>query len=242
MEQPTSSANPTPPAQNAPKKSGLLFLEVGFLEVGFVIVGLAILFGTLNYLNILPVSSSIPFLSFLPTQQKTTENKTQTKPVLTQEEIDKKLRVTLPFLSCPVEKDFCSKGIVITEPRGNIALFSGIGYANLTKDSQILAVIDGDIKLSTEEATPGALTVITIANQGRNIIVTYEIPKGSFKTATSSSKVMERAIIGTLADTKNTIDEFDKKFNLIFYSQAISSGTYIKLKPAPNGSSLLNSN
>ena len=76
MEQPASPMNPTPPVQNKPKKSGLLFLEVGLIGVFSVIFALILIFGTLNYFGLLPVSDSLPFLSFLPQKQKVVTNKT----------------------------------------------------------------------------------------------------------------------------------------------------------------------
>lgn len=230
-----------PQNQSENKPSGLAFLEVGVLEVFFVIVGLLIIFGVLNYFNILPISQSFPFLSFLPKQEKPLENKTQIEPQLSQEEINKKLMTALPFLGCPVEKESCAKGIVINEPRGEKASFSAVAFSGLSENEPILAVIDGNIKFLSEESTQAASTMITIENRGRNIIATYELPKGSFTIGTSSANVKEKEIIGTLTSRKNTINEFGKNFNLILYSQAISSKTFIKLKPAPNGASLLNS-
>ncbi|OGH14793.1 MAG: hypothetical protein A2860_02625 [Candidatus Levybacteria bacterium RIFCSPHIGHO2_01_FULL_37_33] len=53
-------------APQAKKFNGLLFLEVGLVEVFSVIFALILIFATLNYLGVLPVSDSIPFLSFLP--------------------------------------------------------------------------------------------------------------------------------------------------------------------------------
>lgn len=50
--------------------SGLAFLEIGLFEVVFVVVVLLLLFGTLNYFNILSVSSVFPNqFGWLPRQQ-----------------------------------------------------------------------------------------------------------------------------------------------------------------------------
>ncbi|MBI2613181.1 MAG: hypothetical protein HYW62_00165 [Candidatus Levybacteria bacterium] len=56
-----------------PKKNrlhALAFLEIGLFEIGFVAVVLFLLFGVLNYFNILPVSDAFPkYLGWLPRQQ-----------------------------------------------------------------------------------------------------------------------------------------------------------------------------
>lgn len=54
-----------PQPQKKPVKAFLL-LEVGLFEVGFVLVLLGLIFGILNYFNILKLSTAIPALSFLP--------------------------------------------------------------------------------------------------------------------------------------------------------------------------------
>lgn len=57
----------------------LPFLEVGVFEVAFVGVVLFLLFGTLNYFNILSISNVFPHqLGWLP--HKTSQNKTPSKP------------------------------------------------------------------------------------------------------------------------------------------------------------------
>lgn len=68
--------NQSPQAPQAKKFNGLLFLEVGLAEVFSVIFSLLLIFGTLNYFGILPISESFPFLSFLPQKQKIITNKT----------------------------------------------------------------------------------------------------------------------------------------------------------------------
>ncbi len=50
--------------------TALVFLEVGLFEIAFVIVGVLLIFGTLNYFNILPFSQTFPkFLGWLPRQE-----------------------------------------------------------------------------------------------------------------------------------------------------------------------------
>lgn len=53
-------------------KKILFFTEIGFLEAVFVFTLLVLLFGTLNFFNILPLPTAFPFLSTLPHLQKST--------------------------------------------------------------------------------------------------------------------------------------------------------------------------
>lgn len=64
----------TQPNEQKNKLKAVALIEVGLLEVSIVIVGLLVIFGIFNYFNLLPVSGSFPFLSFLPRQQKITTN------------------------------------------------------------------------------------------------------------------------------------------------------------------------
>lgn len=67
------------PTANPPNKENKLkavaLLEIGLAEIFLVIFILLLFFGTLNYFGILPISQTFPFLSFLPSQQKISENK-----------------------------------------------------------------------------------------------------------------------------------------------------------------------
>lgn len=65
--------------QKKAKLKAIALVKVGLFELLFAIVGLLIIFGVLNYFNLLPISQSFPFLSFLPSQQKIEQDKTQTK-------------------------------------------------------------------------------------------------------------------------------------------------------------------
>lgn len=65
----------SPPKKNP--LTALALLEMGVFEIGFVAVVLFLLFGILNYFNILSISDTFPkYLSWLPRQtvQKPIEN------------------------------------------------------------------------------------------------------------------------------------------------------------------------
>src|SRR5579872_3842122 len=64
---PQSFETPTP-AKHPLKK--LLLLEAGVFEISFVVILLCLIFGALNYFNVLSLSKIVPQLSFLPHAQK----------------------------------------------------------------------------------------------------------------------------------------------------------------------------
>ncbi len=72
---PKTEISTQPNEQKQNKLKAIALIEVGLLEVSCVIVGLLVIFGIFNYFNLLPVSGSFPFLSFLPRQQKITTNR-----------------------------------------------------------------------------------------------------------------------------------------------------------------------
>lgn len=70
MEKYPPVANNTPSNPKPNRLHALAFLEIGLIEFGFVIIVLLLLFGILNYFNILSVSSVFPNqLGWLPRQQ-----------------------------------------------------------------------------------------------------------------------------------------------------------------------------
>ena len=117
------------PVSNGTGKSWLkvfAFLEVGIFEIFFVGVVLILLFGTLNYFNILSLSALYPQLGFLP--------QNQVSPTIS------------PFnqLSCPSLKEFCQKG------EGVIKDGKYIGFGGkLASGSAIFAAFDGALSSTT---------------------------------------------------------------------------------------------
>ena len=107
-------------------KANKSWLKVFALEVLFVGIVLILLFGILNYFNILSLSSLYPQLGFLP--QK---NVSQTIS-------------TLNKLSCPSLKEFCQKGESIIKD-GKYIGFGG----KLASASAIFAAFDGILSSTT---------------------------------------------------------------------------------------------
>lgn len=121
-----------PPQNPKAKKSWLkvfAFLEVGIFEIIFVGVVLILLFGILNYFNILSLSELYPQLGFLPKKMDQTSEVTSTQ---------RNTNVLPIKLSCPSVPEFCQaeNGIV---KDGN---YIGFG-SKLASGSAILAAFDG---------------------------------------------------------------------------------------------------
>ncbi len=75
MEEYPPAINNEPTNQKPNRLHALAFLEVGLFEIGFVGVVLFLLFGVLNYFNILSISDVFPkYLSFLPRQTTQIQN------------------------------------------------------------------------------------------------------------------------------------------------------------------------
>lgn len=97
MEERTQQSPPTPQPQvftssHTNVKRGILF---GAGEIIFVVVVLLLLFGILNFFKILPVSKTIPFLSFLP--EKSTSVTTTPIQQNTTSSSSAQLNLSLPY-------------------------------------------------------------------------------------------------------------------------------------------------
>lgn len=200
---------------------GIALLEIGLFELLFVIGGLLIILGLLNYYNVLPVSRSFPFLSFLPQKQKVIENKTQAKPAIIVEEIDNKLRKTLPFSGCPLKAEICSTAEIIKEESTQSSNLK-LKFGNVSEGTEILAALDGT--LSTDDSR------IVLANKDRLIKAYYEFEKGSFNfQASSSASILQGEILGKIT----------KESDLNFYIINTITGNAVSIRPRPDGQYLL---
>ncbi|MCL5432660.1 MAG: hypothetical protein M1524_00905 [Patescibacteria group bacterium] len=105
------------PAQNQPRKNSFLsFVEIGVFEIIFVIVCFLLIFGTLNYFNILSVSDAFPqYLGWLPRQTNTASKQAETSIAVPTSAQQKN------SLACPVPESYCNSGKQITY-NGNPAL------------------------------------------------------------------------------------------------------------------------
>ncbi|MBI2031841.1 MAG: hypothetical protein HYT08_04485 [Candidatus Levybacteria bacterium] len=201
---------------------GLALLEVGLFELLFIVGGLLIIFGLLNYYNVLPISRSIPFLSFLPQKQKIIENKTQEKTVVISEvELYKKIKNELPFSGCPIGPDLCKNAEIIQEESSQSAQWI-LRFSNIPQDSEILAALDGTLEIDN--------STIILTNKGRLLKAYYEFEKDSFESQASSSAIVKQ---GEVLGKITSASDFD------FYLKNTTSNSYVQVKPSPDGRSLL---
>lgn len=214
--------SPTPSNNQSGGPKGLAFLEVGLFELLFVVGGLVIIFGILNYYNILPISQSLPFLSFLPQQKKIAENKTQAKPTLSQAELYKKIKNSLPFSGCPVTAELCKNAEIISDDKSTQSAQWILRYSNIPKNTEILAVIDGTVEIDQ--------STIILTNKGRLLQAHYEFENNSFEGTSTSATVKQGDILGKTTNGLSSLD---------FYLKNTTTETYIQIKPSPNGKGLL---
>lgn len=182
----------------------------------------------LNYFNILPISKTLPLLSFLPAKEQAVEK----KPLK-----NEKPKITIPFVRCPVKQDLCAKGFIIPGEKDKISTFSAIGYKNLTKGTEILSAMNGNMQV--ENQTNGNV-IVRIINKGRNMQVNYEFAKGAFISSTSSAQILQEGEgIGIITDESKAITKYEEKFSLIFSVQSLDEKVYKSIKPEKEGKYIL---
>ncbi|MCL5439024.1 MAG: hypothetical protein M1268_03475 [Patescibacteria group bacterium] len=121
------------PVQNQPKKNYFLsFVGIGLFGIIFADFFLLLIFGTLNYFNILSVSDAFPkYLGWLPHKTNTLSKPNQVFTPTSVSPTQQKNN-----LVCPVPQTYCSKGKQITY-NGNPALLynlpSGTKVKNIAK-------------------------------------------------------------------------------------------------------------
>ncbi len=201
-----------------PKKfNGLLFLEVGLAEVFSVIFVLLLFFGILNYFEILPISESFPFLSFLPQSQRISQQ-TNFSPAPTASSL---------IFSCPVPKEYCisAKEIVYNN---NPAL----AY-NLPQETQaktIVPVVDSIpfVLQPYKKGNPIGFYQSHIYNN-YCYTVTYTFPFDTKVRKITSVPLEKGSIIATVSSSFITLGE--EKQNLILQIQKRPINPNTKAKP-----------
>jgi len=238
---------PNEPGQSNSKKGGglksIALLEIGLFELLFVIGGLLIILGIFNYYNLLPVSQSFPFLSFLPQQQKTAENKTHiTSVVQSREEVEKKIQDKIPFLGCPVKPEICKAAEIISDTTASQSSYWYLGYSKLSEGTPILAVMDGNIEVDKIEKNGENRYVLTLTNKDRLLKAYYEFKEGSFeKEDILGETASQGAILGVISNENIKMTERGNDYNFIFSLENNvnkNSKNYVQVKPSSDGKSL----
>lgn len=201
--------------QTVPPKGnkGILF------EIIFVLIALILVFGTLNYFNILKLSEIFPnYLGWLPHKEVPTGtsqlNNVTIVPTI-------KPTVSLPSLkfSCPSVKEFCE--------RGSDVIIDGkyLGWGDkLSTGSAIFAAFDGEVSSSISTVSATTFRTAYLDNKGLGLRATYFLKGRIIKTGA----VKKAEQIATASG--RTISIYDDK-SLIF--------SVIKGFPATNSPSFL---
>lgn len=147
------------PSNSTKKGSGLL--KAGLFEIIFVGVVLVLLFGILNYFNILSISSLWPNqFGFLP--QRLNQ---KLQPIST---IGKAPHI--PFkISCPSVKAFCEKGQGIVKDQ-----YVGLGYI-LPSGTPIFAAFNGNLSTAPSPTSAGN------SNTTKKILITVYLDNPDLK-------------------------------------------------------------
>lgn len=210
-------------------KSVLLGIISVLLLIGAVFIAL-------NYFDIIPISKTVSFLSFLP-KQKTQNVETPPKTIFPAAQVTPNPE---PISGCPVREELCGGGdILILSEKGKISSFSGIVYSNLPQGEKILSVIAGDIQV--KNLIIDEKTLVTITDEESGLQANYEFPMDAFELNATSSKITKSGeIIGAISDESKSFKKLGGGYdNLIFSLQNISTKLYIKIKPATDGKSIL---
>lgn len=256
VESPTESTQPGQPEPSVFQKKpegpaspdggqgrlkALALIEVGLFELLFVAGGLIIIFGILNYYNVLPISQSLPFLSFFPQQEKIAENKIQVKPqALSPAEIDMKVQKTFPFAGCPVKPAICKDAEIISDTEATQSSYWNLGYSKLSADTPILAVLDGNVEIDKIKKNGENHAVLTLTSKSRLLKAYYEFEEGSFKEMFASGKTASQgAILGTILNEGAKITERGNDYSFIFSLESTVTKNYAQVKPSSDGKNLL---
>lgn len=201
-----------------------------------VLVLIGAVFIALNYFDIISISKTIPFLSFLP-KQKTQRVEVLPKTIIPDRQTPSKPEI---IFGCPVKKELCNRGgVLILSEKEKISSFSGIVYSNLPQGEEILSVIAGDVQV--KNLVSDERTLVTITDEESGLQANYEFPIDAFKLSATSAKISKRGeIIGAISDGSKRFKKLGGGYdNLIFSLQNLTTKLYIKIKPATDGKSIL---
>jgi hypothetical protein len=236
------------PKQKAPEQKPegtnpflLLTLEVLGLVALFIVFVLV-----LNFFNIISLSSIYPkTLGLLPhlnqKQQTATNAKTQVKlspfkSVTTPNPSLQKATANYDgsFAGCPVDIDQCKLGISYAKRDQGGQLQYGLEYKILSPNTNILAVIPGN--LTTQNITQDGQNFlqINIENKTVNTRSQYLIPAEDFNLTASASSVTSGKVLGVLKNNPTLPTNA-----LLLKLQTISTNGYMIVRPAKDGSGLM---
>ena len=218
---PSPSQSPPPPPSSLANK-----LTLPLLIVSIVILVPVLLFGILNYLNVLSLSKLYPeTFGFLPHVGK--------QPVVL---IPTPTPKIIPTFPCPVDQNPCPPAefipTSIDEPE-----FQGLGYSNIASGTAVLALFDGTYERLKKTLTRNDpivdRTTVTILSQDGKLRAEYIFQGVPLKEAigATDSTVSKGEPIGKLGGEGVGQRAFYEMYNLIFSLQD-ETLQYLKLEPS----------
>lgn len=186
-----------------------------------------LIFFLLNYFGILPISKTLPFLSFLPTTGKSVKEEVRTTKKTPPRPTEKPTIPNLTKVICPVKGDLCKKGAILILPeKDKTSTFSGIIYDNLPNETEILGVRTGAVQVKMGE---GGSTIVSIIHKENRLLINYEFPKDAFKPNYLSKVSKEGEVIGTIVDSTKIFPNLGGNPNFMFSIQILDTKSYFRI-------------
>lgn len=225
----------------------LVAIEIAILSFVFIVFLLI-----LNFFNIISLSKTSPqIFGFLPHLKQTVNSVAGTKTATATQATtftnqnqpsankpaDKTTKAALydgPFTNCPVEKVQCLTGQPMEKFNPDQSLFQGLEYKNLKPNTNIVAVISGDISTQNTNQNGHNFLQITITNNGMNTLVQYLIPSEDFSLTASGASVMDNNTLGIYKSNLSS------ESALLLSFQIINPKSNIQISVAKDGSGINN--
>ncbi len=180
----------------------------GLLGILGLIVGILLIFGVLNYFNILSLSRIYPNLfGSLPHKSLSTAQTTVPKEPVT--------------IGCPVEENFCKNAQILYFP--HTKAYQGLGW-NLPKGSPIKAVFDGKLSKDDISGPRGYFRAVLLrSNDGKYEARYIFIPNNQ----TISGEELKKFQAGVSVRKGDVLDQVSDKYLQNFGFPNISLQFYI---------------
>jgi len=215
----------------------LLALEIAGLVAVFIVFLLI-----LNFFNFVSLSSIYPNqLGFLPHLSQTAQ-KTNSTSNLQNQNVSTTTQTARnqtsksfngPFASCPVDMAQCQNGQSVTKPSQNSNAFYGLEYKNLNPNTNIVAVISGNLSTQNIDQDGQNFMQINITNNKMNVIAQYLIPAADFNYNASTSSAITNTLLGTFKGNSSSASA------LLLSFHAISINVYVPIDKTSDGTGII---
>lgn len=194
-----------------------------------VLVLLVLIFGILNYFNLISISKLYPnVFGLLPHQPfPHTQEMQPTSPATDLQNL---------VLPCPLQLDPCpvSERIPTSVDDPN---FQGLGYSKIASDTAVIAVFDGTYQSLEQKMPTGLLRTSISIFDAKGIRQATYIFQG-LRIKSGSGQISKGDAIGKLGQDTVGKRGYYKEYNLIFSLQDIQNNLYLRLEPSIDRKSL----